>query len=87
MKVKLLLFGTQGCHLCELAEALVERCLVETADVTIDRIDIAEHTEWQDRYAIRIPVLLDQASGREIGWPFDADEVLRFIDAAKRQTH
>jgi len=30
------------------------------------------------RYGIRVPVLRDDASGRELDWPFDAEALGRF---------
>jgi glutaredoxin len=72
---QLILFGTQGCHLCEEAEQL----LAAYKDLAFETIDIAEHPEWQDRYAVRIPVLLNTDIGAELAWPFDAREVEAFV--------
>lgn len=77
--IKLLLFGTQGCHLCEDAERLIYESQSINAKVTIEYIDIAEHEQWQERYAVRIPVLLHPESGDELGWPFDQVDVNRFV--------
>lgn len=72
----LILFGTSGCHLCEQAEAIINACLSDG----VDYVDIAEQEQWQERYAIRIPVLYDQDTQQELGWPFDKSEVEEFID-------
>ncbi|TAN71787.1 MAG: glutaredoxin family protein [Methylobacter sp.] len=74
--MRLMLFGTSGCHLCEQAEVIVNACVQDGVEI----VDIAEQEQWQERYAIRIPVLYDQESGRELGWPFDQVEVEDFID-------
>lgn len=84
--IKLFLLGTQGCHLCELADELVESNLIGACDVAVERIDIAEQGEWQERYAVRIPVLLHPASGIELGWPFDNSDVAKFIEISKQKT-
>jgi hypothetical protein len=78
--MRLVLFGTSGCHLCEQAEEIVHGCVAES----VDYVDIAEQEQWQERYAIRIPVLYDQASQQELGWPFDQAEVIEFIGRVAR---
>ncbi len=74
--VKLILLGTAACHLCEQAELILSVC----TNVEIELIDIAEQQQWQERYAIRIPVLYHQQTGSELGWPFSQDQVQEFID-------
>lgn len=61
------LYGTDGCHLCSDAEFLVLQ-----AGVKFEQVDIIDDETAQQRYAIRIPVLLHRQSGAELGWPFDA---------------
>ncbi|MFI3157148.1 MAG: glutaredoxin family protein [Methylococcaceae bacterium] len=73
--MRLMLFGTSGCHLCEQAEVIVNACVPSG----IETVDIAEQEQWQERYAVRIPVLYDSESGRELGWPFDQAEVKDFV--------
>ena len=51
--IDLILLGTLGCHLCEEAELI----LAEFEQINIENIDIAEQEQWQEKYAIRIPVL------------------------------
>ncbi|PKM11048.1 MAG: thioredoxin family protein [Gammaproteobacteria bacterium HGW-Gammaproteobacteria-3] len=84
---KLLLFGTQGCHLCEQAEALINGYEVtDTGLPSIEKIDIAEQDQWQERYAVRIPVLYHAQTGEELGWPFDRaglDAFIKSIRAAR----
>lgn len=69
-----LLFGTEGCHLCEEAEQLLAR-----AGLSFEKQDIIEDQKIQQRYAVRIPVLLHLASGQELGWPFSADSLREFV--------
>ena len=70
------LFGTDGCHLCEQALALVRAAQGEL-NLVIQEIDIANSDELLDRYGIRIPVL--QHDGRELNWPFDQTDLTRFL--------
>jgi len=78
--MRLMLFGTSGCHLCEQAEIIVNACVPDG----VDYVDIAEQEQWQERYAVRIPVLYDSESGQELGWPFDLAEVEDFINGLSR---
>ncbi|MFK8068097.1 MAG: glutaredoxin family protein [Gammaproteobacteria bacterium] len=72
--MKLTLFGTLDCHLCEQAIALLD--LIE--NVELKHVDIAGSETLVDQYGIRIPVVKKQ-SGAELGWPFDLQELERFI--------
>ena len=79
MTKKVLLFGTMGCHLCEEAEALVAALEYDSAPIEIELIDIAEQEQWQDKYAIRIPVLYHPQNQAELFWPFDTNELNQFL--------
>lgn len=72
---QLILFGTLGCHLCEEAE----RLLAAHRDLSVETIDIADSPEWQERYAVKIPVLLSTARGDELAWPFNATDLELFL--------
>ncbi|MDD1963733.1 glutaredoxin family protein [Pseudomonas sp. NPDC090203] len=71
------LFGTLGCHLCEVAEAelmpLVEHGLL------VELVDIAESQAMNEAYGLRIPVLRRTDTGAELDWPFDTDQVVVFL--------
>jgi hypothetical protein len=76
----LLLYSTAGCHLCEQAEALLQR-LSSEAPLVWQTVEIAEQDELLQRYGVHIPVLRDSISGEELGWPFnvlDLDVFLNF---------
>lgn len=73
----LTLYSTSGCHLCELAEALIAPLLPEHCSVEI--IDIAESDQLIEQYGIRIPVLQRPDDGSELGWPFDGEDFLAFL--------
>ena len=77
--MNLILFGTSACHLCEQAETILQHVLIQYPKIKLELIDIAIQTQWQEKYAIRIPVLLDSQSQRELGWPFNEDDVIIFI--------
>ncbi|WP_248796693.1 glutaredoxin family protein [Pseudomonas sp. MWU13-2105] len=71
------LFGTLGCHLCEVAEALLMP-LVDHG-LLVELVDIADSEAWFDAYGLRIPVLRRVDSGAELDWPFDVEQVVAFL--------
>jgi hypothetical protein len=74
MQAKIMLYGTTGCHLCEDAEEILRRLGIATAYV-----DIADDDRLLELYGVRIPVLKRMDSNAELGWPFDAAAVTRFL--------
>ena len=81
---ELVLYHTTGCHLCELAEAIV-RPLAVAAEVRVQLVDIADSEALMARYGVRIPVLADPAvPGEEIGWPFDEAAVRGLLAGVSR---
>jgi glutaredoxin len=77
--MKLLLYGTRSCHLCEQAEALLH-----AAGVTAEYIDITEDEALFEKYGMRIPVVLRADTGAELGWPFDVAALEQFIAQTER---
>jgi len=77
--MRLLLLGTSACHLCEQAKEIIQDCFSDRLDKSVEIIDIAEFEQWQAQYAIRIPVLYDTETQKELGWPFDHMQVKEFI--------
>lgn len=71
------LFGTLGCHLCEVAEALLMP-FVEHG-LLVELVDIAEQEDWVEHYGLRIPVLRRTDSGAELDWPFEAEQIVEFL--------
>ncbi|PPD17787.1 MAG: thioredoxin family protein [Methylomonas sp.] len=80
--MRLVLLGTEGCHLCEEAKQLLHQLLTANKSMylVLEEIDIAEHEEWQNEYAVRIPVFLQPDSGTELGWPFGYQELEKFVN-------
>ena len=70
----LILYGTSGCHLCEQAEAILRG-----VGIAAEHIDTADDDALLERYSVRIPVLRRADTGAELGWPFDATAVTRFL--------
>jgi glutaredoxin len=74
MQTLIILYGTEFCHLCDEAEAV----LIEIG-IGADFIDIAEDDGLLEKYGMRIPVLQRMDTGEELGWPFDATAISRFL--------
>ncbi|WP_313059398.1 glutaredoxin family protein [Pseudomonas rhodesiae] len=71
------LFGTLGCHLCEIAEAVMMP-LVEHG-LQVELMDITDPEDLTEVYGLRIPVLRRADTGAELDWPFDTDQVVAFL--------
>ncbi|MNJ15886.1 hypothetical protein D3C77_101400 [compost metagenome] len=71
------LFGTLGCHLCEVAEALLMP-FVEHG-LLVELVDIADDERYFETYGLLIPVLRRRDTGAELRWPFDAEQVVTFL--------
>lgn len=73
----LILYSTEGCHLCESAERLL-RSMPELRRMTVDVVDIVNDATLFARYGTSIPVVATEG-GVELAWPFNADDVLRLL--------
>jgi len=78
--MNLILFGTSACHLCEQAEEILVNVLIKLPQYQLNLIDIAENPQWQDAYAISIPVLYHVKTQSELIWPFNESNVITFIN-------
>ena len=74
MQITCVLYGTESCHLCDEAEAILRE-----VGIAADYVDIANDDELLEKYGIRIPVLQRSDTGAELGWPFYAANVLEFM--------
>ncbi|WAB99646.1 MULTISPECIES: glutaredoxin family protein [Pseudomonas] len=71
------LFGTVGCHLCEVAESV----LMPFVDhgLLVELVDIADSEALFERYGLIIPVLRRCDTSAELHWPFDPEQVVAFL--------
>ncbi|HEY8286602.1 MAG TPA: glutaredoxin family protein [Chloroflexota bacterium] len=67
------LFGKPGCHLCELAEDLLED-LREEYGISVLKIDITSDHTLFDRYRYEIPVVA-LPNGASIGGRITIDQI------------
>ena len=75
---RLTLFSTSGCHLCELAAAVVAEVSPTVGGIALEVVDIAESDVLFERYGLLIPVLR-HADGDELSWPFAAVSLQDFL--------
>lgn len=61
------IYSKPGCHLCERAKGVIERCRTK-AEFAIEIVDISQNPELLDRYRDDIPVIL--LDGNEIARHF-----------------
>ena len=76
--ISLQLFSTSGCHLCELANQLLDEVATEIP-LTYEEIEIAGSEHLVELYGVRIPVVRDVVSEKELGWPFDRARLELFL--------
>jgi glutaredoxin len=69
----IVVYTREGCHLCDLAVAMLER-----AGIGWRLIDIDTDPDLASRYGIHVPVLLHPGSGGELFFPFGEEQVLTF---------
>ena len=78
MNIKLCLYGTSACHLCEQAEALLH-ALAENKALCWDTVDIADDERLMQRYGLKIPVLYELEAEAELCWPFTKADILHWL--------
>lgn len=77
--IKLKLYTTAGCHLCELASNLLLEINNHTP-ISITAVEIGDDDELVERYGTIIPVI-EFADGNQLNWPFDQDDVTTKISS------
>jgi hypothetical protein len=79
LEMRLILYGTDFCQLCDEALALIEDTLAEAA-YELEIVDISSSDELMAQYAYSIPVLrrMDNEQ-RELSWPFSASQIREFV--------
>lgn len=78
MQKPLILLGTQGCHLCEQAEHLLQ-----SKQWPYEYVDIIDHENLLTDYGQHIPVLLlgGLESDKKLFWPFNAEQLAAWYNS------
>ena len=77
--MKIRLYTTLGCHLCEKALSMIQQFKSIGTATTVEAIEIADSDEMIKRYGIRIPVIARE-DDKEIDWPFSINDLEKFLD-------
>jgi len=81
------LYGTSACHLCEIAEQMLQGLQQSQKQQSqkqagtafgFDKVDISESDTLFERYGVLIPVL-KHPDGRELNWPFSQAQLEQFL--------
>jgi glutaredoxin len=79
--IPVILYTTAGCHLCELADNLLQQ-INQNLPLTIKHTEIGDDDELVEKYGITIPVV-EFANGHQLNWPFTLDEIIAQINNDK----
>lgn len=72
----LTLYSTSHCHLCDDAVAILNKLGINTYTI----VEISESEPLLLCYGIKIPVLRREDNGSELNWPFNAQDIVLFLD-------
>ena len=81
--MRLFLYHTLGCHLCELAEAAVQQVLDAAPSgevIRLEKVDIAFDEQLLARYGETIPIIKLEHALDTLGWPFAPATVLAYLN-------
>jgi len=78
--IELTFYTTDGCHLCEEAQALLQQLLAQFPDrFNIELVDIVESEQLVEAYGVRIPVVLEHNAREDLGWPFTYNSLIEYL--------
>jgi hypothetical protein len=77
--IKLHLYSTSHCHLCEQAEELLKN-IAKLHNIDWLNIEIADDAQLLESYEIKIPVLKRLDNNTELSWPFNAIDIQHLIN-------
>jgi hypothetical protein len=81
--MRVTLFTTEGCHLCEEAHELLLN-VADNHNLQIDLCEIGDDDALVARYGIRIPVV-QFADKDELDWPFNESDLKQIITSKINQ--
>jgi len=71
-----ILYGSEGCHLCEDALSL---CHQLPMPIMLTIVDIVDEEDLVEHYGKYIPVMQRDLDGKELFWPFDLQQLIEFV--------
>lgn len=75
------LYFTSGCHLCDLAEAVVAEYNSNNYELRLEvkKIDIALDEKLVEKFGVHIPVLEHESTNQTLFWPFELVTLKQFV--------
>ena len=73
---ELILYGRRDCHLCDLAEQLLQQT---RSQQDYRKVDIDADLHLLRQYGSVIPVLCARTTAAELRWPFDAASLQQWL--------
>lgn len=81
--IKLRLYGTAHCHLCDHASELLNALQpFSKIAFSVETVDITDNLDWIVEFEQRIPVLEYPETAKQLDWPFQQIDVLRLLEDA-----
>ncbi len=77
--MRVTLYTTLGCHLCEDALNLLRDLQATHPEFTIHQVEISESELLLALYGVRIPVVATGHREGDLGWPFTQADLVRFL--------
>ena len=89
----ILLLSTEACHLCELAQQVLQQAfaqpeiqqLMAIQAIDIYQQDIIDQPQWLELYGEKIPVLFDEKTQSILCWPFDTATTVDWLQKVHPQ--
>lgn len=74
-----ILYGTSACHLCELADAIIQSAL-NTHPFNLLKVDITEDESLVSKYGTKIPLIYCVRTQKSLEWPFDKRQLIHYLN-------
>ncbi len=72
---ELILYSRPGCHLCDLAAAMLDRLGAAWREENIEQDPLLE-----SRYGLEIPVVFCERTKKKLFFPFGEEQLSRFLE-------
>ena len=73
--MEIIYYTKYGCHLCDEGLAILRHF----PEIEVIIVDVEEDVEKFKSYLIRIPVISYDNGKKELGWPFDKEDIRNIV--------
>lgn len=87
MSIKLILYSTSHCHLCEQAIAMLDDLMassMQQISFSYEIVDIIDSDEHMALYSIHIPVIYRLDNKETLYWPFTKSNIAKLVSTNNR---